>query len=642
VGTIGIVRTRLSSAVLVAALGVCLAILPGSASPFATPKLLVLAIAGLLAALVWVVEPTRIAATMRAARTSPVAWACCLYLLILLTTGLLAADVRQALVGGYGDYRGLIECAFAFLVGIAAVGVWRSGDGMGFVARIAVGVMLGVTAYGMMQRTGLVAADWRGRFRIGSLLGNPSNLGVFCVAVLPFLIWACLRDADARWRIAAAVSSAGALACVVWSLSRGAWVALGLSVVVLVVWVAPRLVGRARRTAAFYAALLLAAIVVSSIAMPGIGARLRSVANTRSKTVAWRVSVWKSSASMLSRRPLVGYGNDNLRYFYPAFQEPGQIGGRNGYQIVESTHNVLVDSAVAAGAPGLLAALAIVVFCIRALWRARADERTFGVSAVLAASAAGIFAAVCVHYLTLDTAPLLAVVLSGVVSIEAREPDTAPSRGLGVVRSVGIGLSALCLASVVAALGLVMADTLIARGLGSSQSPTWDGIAAPLRQAQTLAGWESQTFRSTGIAARATLSAPWGAQGFSEGQDALERVLRMHPLDATAFAQLADLRLAGARELGRPILAAEALAGFRQAKTMDPNTGIAWAGEADCLLEQSTPQAALPIALRAVELSPNYAQAWKVLAQVFLRLGREDDWSRAAKRASGLESLSRQ
>jgi len=119
---------------------------------------------------------------------------------------------------------------------------------VGFTARqaaIAAGGFVAVALLAAVLALGQVVLDpnflgleaFAGRFseghRIASFLVNPNMLGVVLAIAIPIASIAAFRLVDMRWRVAAVASSAILVLALLYTFSRGAWLGLGVAMLVV-------------------------------------------------------------------------------------------------------------------------------------------------------------------------------------------------------------------------------------------------------------------------------------------------------------------------------------------------------------------------------------------------------------------------
>lgn len=629
--------------VLIGVGGVPAAMWVGCRNPFGPPKLAVLAAAAALVCIGLALDADARSRLIMIARLSPVAWTFAGLVSVGMLATITSVDVRQSLLGNYPDYRGMLTVVACLAVGAgsAVLSNQRTAVARERFWRGIVLVSLGIGIFAALQRVGLVPAGAKGFFRegmrISSTLGNSSNYGVYLVTVLPILAWRCVSERSAHWRWASGGALALAVLSLFWTLSRGAWIA---ALIVLVVWLFLFLVTERDRSRVRSMGLLAAGLVglslVGMMLTPGFQDRAAQILDAGSRTAAWRLSAWRSSWRMTLDRPVLGWGPNTYRLVYPRYQEPGQITGVRGYTTIESAHNVLFDVSTSAGFAGVVA---LVAFCAAVGHRLTQEMRrcrsALGPVIVAFVGLFGGFVAAQFHYVTMDTGPLIAALIGVVAASEAdsgiRVPREVSVRIAPAIGSVG----SLYVVVLVGALALVRADVLVAqaRGLEAAGAP-WQLVQERFLEASRLAPWEPQVIRAMGTGAtRRILKKGFDPLVLRDGLTAFDTVARKTPLDAGVVAERANLLLAAGMRSRDQQLLAQAVDGFTQAIRMDPNTGIPRAGRGAALLALGRTGSAIADLEIAVALSPQDRTARRNLALAYERAGRTDEARRARKRA---------
>jgi hypothetical protein len=443
-------------------------------------------------------------------------------------------------------------------------------------------------------------------------------------------------ERDRVWRWLAGACAVFGLLGLLWTLSRGAW--LG-GIAVLVVWpVMIVLAGRDRALVKRLGLGLGAAVVVAAVGAavtPGFAARASQIVDIQSRTARWRVSAWRSAWQMTLDRPFLGFGPNNFRFAYPLYQEPGQIGGKTGYRVVEAAHNFLLDTSTSLGIPGLVLLVALLGLTAYSVVRGLSDEPNgLGVATVSLAALVGGFVAVQFHYVTMDTGPLLATLVAFIAVGEARRrPD--PETPVPVyVRPALAGAALVYAVALVAGLGLMAADAAASRGAAAARAKVpWSVARAELRRAAALAPWEPQLRRAEGTAATVRVLKDSDAAVLADGLSAFEDVLRMTPGDAIVAAERANLMLAVGVKTNDKRLLLRAVDAFSGVIEQDPNTGIPRAGRASALLALGRTNEAIEDYRAALKRSPGDRTAWGNLASAYQRAGRAAEAKRARAKA---------
>lgn len=249
--------------------------------------------------------------------------------------------------------------------------------------------------------------------------------------------WSHRRRADLGVAVAlGAVTAALALGIVV-SWSRGSWLGLGASLLVVVAL-------RSRRTAMGSALVLIALLLLLAIGgtgwLPtGVLDRLNDLGNyivgpdparteitDENFAVLERLAHWQSGLRMFDEHPWLGVGIGNYAVVYPRYALP------HWYEPLGHAHNVYVNFLAETGALGAGAFLA---WWLGAAWlAARVAMRTRGYRAALALGLIGALCYLSVHNLFdnlfVQHMQLQLALLAGSVAALGRSPEP-PARGNG-------------------------------------------------------------------------------------------------------------------------------------------------------------------------------------------------------------------
>ena len=282
------------------------------------------------------------------------------------------------------EVQGWLLALLVYVIARVALADWR-----------ARGLILTVLSVGVVANAG--AAVWQrstgagpesfvvdGAVRVFGTFQHPNTLGAYLAFVLPMLVVASLATRHPivwLWRIA----TIAGVVTLVMTQSRGAMLAFGAAVVVLVV-LAPMQIQR--WVAIGTVAIALLVVATGSIErMPAVD-RFASIVPASGPTQVtpetWgqreREAHWGAAWSMLRSDPVFGVGagqfNDHFREHTPEWRfRIGRWHAHNGYLHVGAE----------AGVPGAVAFVAWIGTILAALWRR--VLRTSGANALLAAGA---------------------------------------------------------------------------------------------------------------------------------------------------------------------------------------------------------------------------------------------------------------
>lgn len=221
--------------------------------------------------------------------------------------------------------------------------------------------------------------------RATSVFGDPNELGAFAAVVLVLACGFGLAAAR-RWeRFLAGAGGALALAALLLSLSRGAWLGAVVGMVALAVLLpgARRNIGRLVVAAALVAAVLLAVAPGS----PGEVAeeRLSTLTNPGANPDELRPRAWRLAGDLFASHPLLGIGPGG-------FTDAAGLAGRGEVTGAAHAHNLLLTVGAEGGLLGAALLVGLAAALGRATWRrVRAGPGVpFGERPLLAGPAAAL------------------------------------------------------------------------------------------------------------------------------------------------------------------------------------------------------------------------------------------------------------
>ncbi len=319
----------------------------------------------------WTVRVRRV----RWAAAAPVTVPLGVYALTLVASILASFDPLTSL-NGLRELFTLTALPLAFLFVRGERVVRRMVDGLVLVGALLAGTGLAqyLIGYGDIERR------IRGPF---SHYMTFSGFLLICDLLLLAALMFSPRRRRSLWRWAALLLINVAL---LGSLTRSAWVALAVTLTLLLIARAPRLL-----FAYVPAALLF--IVLAPVPMVQ---RMASIVDLRDNSNYDRLCMVKAGLAMVAERPLFGLGPEMVERRYPIYREPTAP----RFQ-VPHLHNTFLQLAAERGLPALAAYLALLGGSAWAAWRCyvregksrgpRADLYAGTVLALLAFSVAGLF-----------------------------------------------------------------------------------------------------------------------------------------------------------------------------------------------------------------------------------------------------------
>lgn len=294
-----------------------------------------------------------------------------------------------------------------------------------------------------------------------SILGNSNSLGAVLVVVVPFALRKVWRARAGMPRAVWSIYSAMAIANLLLTLSRGAWIGLFFACAVLSLlmlaqfgllspapfrawwhqrWERRRRLALASSLAFGLCLVCAAALIVNSFSL-------------RERSASLRTEIWRSALIQFLEAPLAGKG------LYAFGRENGRHHAMPPAQIHAHAHNLPLNIAAEMGILGLSAlgaTVALSVYRLGGVWRLKSrEEREDWIFFVAPVVGFGV------HHLFDVTAMMPAVALLGIVTLvlafdPSHEPRILPVR-TGKYWTAGLTMLWIC---------------LLAIGVGSMQSRT--------------------------------------------------------------------------------------------------------------------------------------------------------------------------
>ncbi|MGH2842079.1 MAG: O-antigen ligase family protein [Solirubrobacteraceae bacterium] len=468
------------------------AFLPDALNRFVFPKLVLVAIAVTLAAIV----PAR-GRLPRAAVAVLCAGAA-----LLTLAALSGRTPLQQLIGLAPRYEGLIVLPLYAGAGVAGARLLGHGRARGasrsFVRWLALAaILIGIEA--VLEAAGLrpLASNVA---RPGSLLGNASDEGAWAVLALGPLAAVAIRVGGGLFT-AGAVMAAATVIC---SGSRAALLGALIVAAVLVVLAGSRAV----RVAVLVG---IAAMAVGTLALPATRARVTASGGQAGATVTGRRLLWSETTTLVVGHPLLGIGPsgylDAIPKYHGATYER-EVGPQNP---PDSPHDWLLQATVAGGLPLLALALALAGLTLRRGWRAVAEQETAGEAALVGGLLAGLCGygvALLFGFTTPGSTPLAAVfggaLLAGVPASAGR--GDRRSRLWRRVRPAARAFSvAVCCALAVLAAAGAVAEVYLRDAIDAAASDHLTQSEHEFQTAHDLRPWDPSV-DATAAHAYATLA----------------------------------------------------------------------------------------------------------------------------------------
>ncbi len=315
-------------------------------------------------------------------------------------TLLLAVFTAYLFVSAYGvshhprSIHELLRWLSYILFAVAAYGFCAGRRRFRLFLHATVLVSAAISLYAILQAFEIeFFLDWKkfdfgeGIRRVTGSLGNPDYLAGYLAALLPLTLTLALTRRG--WaRLAFFTAAAMQLAALVFSYSRGAWVATAATAMVLAAcltylnWVRdpvlfqPVITKRGALAALAGMVLLGAGLTIGL--WDEISAMVLRFAQVEEDTsVATRPFFWKGAAAIWMSRPWTGTGLGTFPLYFPAFR-PKELSFHLPFQefFVEHAHNEYLETAAETGAIGLFLYLVMTGYVLIYVWKTMLHHRS--------------------------------------------------------------------------------------------------------------------------------------------------------------------------------------------------------------------------------------------------------------------------
>ena len=297
----------------------------------------------------------------------------------ILVATVFSHDLALSITGGAwrrsGAVTELAVCAFVILIAARFASDPRSHE---FTLKLIAASCLLTAIYAIAQFFGidpfLPAAPYHAGEGIWTIVRPPSTMGN-ANFLATYLLYASLSSlalirSQGRGWSALSVAAAGlGMVAIVLSGTRSGIAGLFAAIVILAAGLGFR--ARLWIIASLVCATALVAILATTPAGLPLKARVRW--SREDALGGGRLLLWRDSLRMFGRSPIVGFGPDSFPREFPRFQSV-ELAREHPDFYQESPHNALLDSALTAGAPGLLTSLLLLALGFYAAWQVRTQK----------------------------------------------------------------------------------------------------------------------------------------------------------------------------------------------------------------------------------------------------------------------------
>jgi O-antigen ligase/tetratricopeptide (TPR) repeat protein len=199
-----------------------------------------------------------------------------------------------------------------------------------------------VSAYGIIQYLGFPIFKWVPREkRVMSFLGNPNFFATYLVAIIPLLLVLSLQWTRRR-KFIAGISLLSALACLVFTGTRSAWIGFVFSLIFLSVLAKrAKAVAFSLRKAIIPLAVLAGIVLLLILHHHMISSRISEIGAPHG-AVSQRWHIWKVTWNMIKSSPIIGSGLGTFPIIFPRFRYPN-YGLDIPYGNLQHAHNEYLE-----------------------------------------------------------------------------------------------------------------------------------------------------------------------------------------------------------------------------------------------------------------------------------------------------------
>ncbi len=265
------------------------------------------------------------------------------FFIIILMGGMITVGGQESLLSA------IMSCILIFgffcVVNLMRTEKWLNRCVLALVSSSVAVSIIGVLEYAL----GFASAGWVDAEKFGyiegratSLFDNPNVLAMYLVLCFPMLLAKASDATTKKGRLLGGVSVLLTVLCVIFTWSRGAWLALIASTLLF-------LLIRSRKTLSVIIAFLLTLPAIYYIIPFGIRHRFASIGDITDSSTYYRVYTWRGSLSAIGDNLFsgYGYGSSSFAEIYPQYAYAGM-------EAAEHSHSLLLQILFGVGIFGLL------------------------------------------------------------------------------------------------------------------------------------------------------------------------------------------------------------------------------------------------------------------------------------------------
>ncbi|MCL2158380.1 MAG: O-antigen ligase family protein [Oscillospiraceae bacterium] len=186
--------------------------------------------------------------------------------------------------------------------------------------------------------------------RVVSTLENPNVLAEYLILVIPFMVVSLFIMSSVKNRVPLIFCAAATALCLVYTWSRGSWLGLIFSLLILFVVIN-------RKSLVAYLGMLLILPFAPMVLPNAIIQRITTIGNIADTSTSYRVSIWRAAIKMIRDYLIqgIGVGIEAFKLVYPGYSLAG-------IESAPHSHNLYLQICVELGIVGLVVFLAAMFF----------------------------------------------------------------------------------------------------------------------------------------------------------------------------------------------------------------------------------------------------------------------------------------
>ncbi|MCB0035451.1 MAG: O-antigen ligase family protein [Anaerolineales bacterium] len=599
----------------------------------------------------------------------PLARPLALLALVLVVTTFTAVDGRLSLWGSYERGQGTLTLLTYVLLCWLAMTQPRP---LARTKQLAIAMTL--ASVPLLLLSLLQASGWNplglltnARSPIYATLGRANFVGAYLVILLPLTTALAATAASPQSRRRWLLLGLGQLLVIGLTMARSSWLAAAVALTLFAwLWWQPQLT----RWQNYLAASSVGTLVLSSPLL------VWWLGQTQAGSTAARLTIWRSTLTLIRQRPLLGYGADALGVVFPRIYPPELVYVQGRQFFIDRAHNFLLDWTLTAGLPGLLAFVLVLVVFFMTIGRTLSQHpQPTEKRAWLIALVAAVGGNLTNNLASFDVTPTATAMwlLLG-LGMALASPSAVPTVTLPAKRPLWrwgvVGVILISVTTAVWQLNMrpLLADAAARRAHLHVIEGDWPSAIAAGEQA--AAWWPHEAAHQLQLsqlyyqqaAAQPAAAARW----LFQAEQSLQTAQQLRPLDSQIWLQTAEFYSAAVQQFGwsttaqadqayqqalhlaphdatfytawgraqlRRGEAAAAAVSLQQAVALDATYGDAYLALATAELALNQPEQALPHYQAAIRWLPHPEAAYAGLADCYWQLNRPQDALQAAEQA---------